>query len=167
MSSASWIPSTQIRLNDESISREHAFVSFDDAESAWVIEDLQSTNGTKLNGKRIRSARLTDERFQIPESFDFDAYTAGAFGVVAEPATRVRVRFAPDRALQVADRSWHPSQKLEAQPDGSVELVLEVGGTTELRDWILSFGAAAEVLEPEPLREEVAAELERALARYR
>ena len=51
-------PSTRIRLNDESISREHAFVSFDEADRAWVIEDLQSTNGTKLNGKRIRSAKL-------------------------------------------------------------------------------------------------------------
>jgi pSer/pThr/pTyr-binding forkhead associated (FHA) protein len=52
-------PATQIRLDDESISREHAFVSFDEDENAWMIEDLQSTNGTKLNGKRIRSACLT------------------------------------------------------------------------------------------------------------
>lgn len=53
-------PSTQIRLADESISREHAFVSYDEFEDSWVIEDLQSTNGTKLNGKRIRSASLSD-----------------------------------------------------------------------------------------------------------
>ena len=87
--------------------------------------------------------------------------------MVAEPARRVRLRFAKERALQVAERSWHPSQKVEPQPDGSLELVLEVGSTTELRDWILSFGAAVEVLEPEELRAEVAAELARALARYR
>jgi predicted DNA-binding transcriptional regulator YafY len=44
---------------------------------------------------------------------------------------------------------------------------MEVGGTTELRNWVLSFGSGAEVLEPESLRAEVALELERALARYR
>jgi pSer/pThr/pTyr-binding forkhead associated (FHA) protein len=53
-------PSTQIRLADESISREHAFVSYDEYEESWMLEDLQSTNGTKLNGKRIRSASLSD-----------------------------------------------------------------------------------------------------------
>lgn len=117
--------------------------------------------------ERIRRARLTDDPFEIPESFDFDAYTAGAFGVVAEPASRVRIRFGKERALQVAERTWHPSQKVEPRPGGALELTLEVGSTTELRDWILSFGAAAEVLEPDDLRTEVAAELQRALTRYR
>ena len=51
---------TQIPLSDESISREHAFISYDETDGSWVLEDLQSTNGTKLNGKRIRSASLTD-----------------------------------------------------------------------------------------------------------
>ena len=51
-------PTTQIQLPDESISREHAFLSYDEGEGAWVVEDLQSTNGTKLNGKRVRSASL-------------------------------------------------------------------------------------------------------------
>ena len=52
-------PTTHITLLDESISREHAFVAYDEAEDAWVLEDLQSTNGTKVNGKRVRSASLS------------------------------------------------------------------------------------------------------------
>ena len=79
----------------------------------------------------------------------------------------VCIRFAPSWATYVREHSWHPSQKLERRRDGSVELRMEVGGTTELRNWVLSFGGGAEVLEPESLRDEVAAELERALARYR
>jgi predicted DNA-binding transcriptional regulator YafY len=43
---------------------------------------------------------------------------------------------------------------------------MEVGGLAELRTWVLSFGGGAEVLEPEALRTEVAAELAEALARY-
>ena len=53
-------PTTDITLLDESISREHAIVSRDEATGEYVLEDLQSTNGSKVNGKRIRSARLSD-----------------------------------------------------------------------------------------------------------
>ena len=116
---------------------------------------------------RIRGVETTEEAFAVPASFDFDAYTAASFGVVAEPAAAVRIRFDRSWAIHVEEHSWHPSQKLERRGDGSVDLLMEVGGTTELRNWVLSFGGGAEVLEPESLRAEVAAELERALARYR
>lgn len=51
-------PTTDITLLDEGISREHAVILYDADAHAYVIEDLQSTNGTKINGKRIRSAPL-------------------------------------------------------------------------------------------------------------
>jgi pSer/pThr/pTyr-binding forkhead associated (FHA) protein len=49
-------PTTDITLLDEGISREHALILRD--EQTFTIEDLQSTNGTKVNGKRVRSAEL-------------------------------------------------------------------------------------------------------------
>ncbi len=51
-------PNTDITLLDEGISREHAVVSFDEESGTYTVEDLQSTNGTKVNGKRVRSAAL-------------------------------------------------------------------------------------------------------------
>ncbi|RIL03922.1 MAG: hypothetical protein DCC71_14755 [Proteobacteria bacterium] len=51
-------PTTDITLLDEGISREHAIILFDADRGAYEIEDLESTNGTKVNGRRIRSARL-------------------------------------------------------------------------------------------------------------
>ncbi len=51
-------PTTDITLLDEGISREHALILRDEASCAFTIEDLQSTNGTKVNGKRVRSAEL-------------------------------------------------------------------------------------------------------------
>ncbi len=51
-------PTTHITLLDENISREHAVVFIDRERNAFSVEDLQSTNGTKVNGKRIRSAEL-------------------------------------------------------------------------------------------------------------
>ena len=46
-------PTTDITLLDEGISREHAIILFDEDEARYEIEDLESTNGTKVNGKRI------------------------------------------------------------------------------------------------------------------
>ena len=52
-------PTTSITLLDEGISREHTMIMYDEVDADYVIEDLQSTNGTKVNGKRVRSATLT------------------------------------------------------------------------------------------------------------
>ena len=53
-------PTTDITLLDENISREHAIVLLDEETGGYTIEDLQSSNGTKVNGKRIRSVKLAD-----------------------------------------------------------------------------------------------------------
>ena len=53
-------PTTDITLLDDGISREHTMILFDDATGDYSIEDLQSTNGTKVNGKRVRSAELAN-----------------------------------------------------------------------------------------------------------
>ena len=51
-------PTTDITLLDESISREHAIVTLDESTGTFTLEDLQSTNGSKVNGKRVRSTEL-------------------------------------------------------------------------------------------------------------
>jgi hypothetical protein len=51
-------PTTDITLLDEGISREHAVILLDEESGEYVVEDLQSTNGTKVNGKRVRSKAL-------------------------------------------------------------------------------------------------------------
>ncbi|MBK7947605.1 MAG: FHA domain-containing protein [Deltaproteobacteria bacterium] len=62
-------PTTDITLLDEGISREHAVILYDADALAYVIEDLQSTNGTKVNGKRIRSAPLNEgDEIQIGQT---------------------------------------------------------------------------------------------------
>jgi pSer/pThr/pTyr-binding forkhead associated (FHA) protein len=52
-------PTTDITLLDEGISREHALIVYDADADSYTVEDLQSTNGTKVNGKRVRSALLS------------------------------------------------------------------------------------------------------------
>lgn len=116
---------------------------------------------------RILAIDATEDAFEIARDFDFDAYTASSFGVIAEPAVPVCIRFSAQWASYVREREWHASQSIEAAPDGGLELRMQVGGSHELANWILSFGGGAEVLEPASLREEVVASLEAAIANYR
>ena len=115
---------------------------------------------------RIRRLEISDDRFEVPESFDFDSYIGSSFGVIADQAVRVRIRFEPRWATYVEERNWHESQVFKKGPGEKIELSMDVGSTPDLRSWILSFGSGAEVLEPEGLRAEVARELEDARVRY-
>ncbi|MCL4078259.1 DUF3662 and FHA domain-containing protein [Coriobacteriia bacterium Es71-Z0120] len=48
----------QIQLDDANVSRRHAaFIRLPDG---WAIEDLDSTNGTRVNGRSVSRARLHD-----------------------------------------------------------------------------------------------------------
>ena len=49
-------PTCDLQIPDESISREHSVVLADG--ETYMLEDLQSTNGIKVNGKRMRSTEL-------------------------------------------------------------------------------------------------------------
>lgn len=105
----------------------------------------------------------------LPQRPDFDAesYFASALGILAgEKSVKVRVWFAAERARWIAERSWHPSQQLEQQPDGSVILEMLVASTAELLQWVLGYGSEARVLEPAALADEVRHQAQQMLARY-
>lgn len=51
-------PASDVALLDENVSRDHALILFDEESGEFSIEDLQSTNGTLVNGKRCRSQVL-------------------------------------------------------------------------------------------------------------
>jgi len=48
----------EIHLADPNVSRRHAEIHFD--AGSYAVVDLGSTNGTELNGQRIKNARLSD-----------------------------------------------------------------------------------------------------------
>jgi pSer/pThr/pTyr-binding forkhead associated (FHA) protein len=59
-------PSNKVRLNEPSVSRKHAKIYRDNGQ--YFIEDLQSTNGTWINGDVISSGA----RFQVQEGVPID-----------------------------------------------------------------------------------------------
>jgi len=67
----------------------------------------------------------------------------------------VNLKFSGEAADFVAECTWHPSQKLTKNKDGTLNAEFEVGGLSEIKIWILGFGENVEVLEPQQLREEL------------
>ena len=61
----------------------------------------------------------------------------------------------------------HTSYKETRHRDGSLTARYRLSNTVEIKSWVLGFGANAIVLEPESLRDEIAAELEQSLKAYR
>ena len=51
-------PAHPVHLDDKAVSRDHAAISWEG--DGFVIEDLQTTNGTRVNGKRVRSSPIAD-----------------------------------------------------------------------------------------------------------
>jgi len=52
------LPECEVPLNDQNVSRRHAEVRKEGDE--FVVVDLGSTNGTKVNGTRVQQQRLSD-----------------------------------------------------------------------------------------------------------
>lgn len=117
--------------------------------------------------ERILEASLTPETFE-GRTIDIARDLLAAWDVVSdEPPVRVVVRFAREVAARVAETRWHPTQDVDPAPDGTLVWSATVSGLLEVRSWILGWGGAAEVLEPDGLRSWVADELTRGAARYR
>lgn len=110
--------------------------------------------------------RLKNDRFGYPKEYHPSQLVEGAFGMIGGERTRVRLLFAAKAGRFLKRRQWHPTQAF-VKTDRGVEMTMEVAGTTELKTWILGWGDQVEVLEPEGLRGEVAAEVERVAGRYR
>ena len=117
--------------------------------------------------ERILDLSLTPRTFDAPEGPDLESVLRRAWDIIADqPDTLVRLRFAPSVAARVREATWHPTQRLEEEPDGSLLWSARVAGTIEIRLWILRWGDEVEVLAPPELRADVAATLRRALAHY-
>jgi proteasome accessory factor B len=116
--------------------------------------------------ERITGISIEKERFELPAGYDPEERFRGAFGIVDEEPLSVRVRFSPDIAHAIAERMWHPTQKISKSKDGSLELAFTAGGRMEIISWILSYGSHAELLEPAALRAEIAATAAQLVAVY-
>lgn len=137
---------------------------------SWYVIGLSGFHGEIRTWKvdRLEHVEPTNMRFPRPRDFDLKEYLSGGIGVfTGKNRTLVRIRFAKDAARYVAERKMNPSQKVHFNSDGSAICEMRLGSLTEVKSWIMSFGAAAEVLAPPRLRQEIGDEFVRLARTYK
>ena len=70
-------------------------------------------------------------------------------------------------ANYILEREWHKDQQIEQREDGSVYLKFSSNQRQQVSSWVMSFGTAVEVLAPESLRDEIRANAEKILEKYK
>ena len=116
--------------------------------------------------ERIHRVDLTDDSFDLPSDFSWEAQARRLFGLIEEPSKTVRIWFSPDVAYLLKERQWHSTQSLKQHKDKSVIVTFQAGGLDEIATWVLSWGANAKVLSPPELIQSVRAHLEAARKQY-
>ncbi len=116
---------------------------------------------------RIKSYSITDESFEMSEDFKLEDYLQTAFRVMRGKPEKVTFRLTAGAAHVVRERIWHPTQELRETEGGGIEISVEVPINYEIVSWIMGFGAAAEVIQPESLRKRVMQEFDMAARQYR
>lgn len=116
--------------------------------------------------ERIQTFAVLDERFKPARKLPSRPFP-DAIGAFTGAPQRIELQFDRRIAAFIVERTWHPSQQIAAQPDGSVKVTLDVCvEDPALRRWILSFGPLAQVIAPGALAEEILDELEEAREKY-
>jgi predicted DNA-binding transcriptional regulator YafY len=140
---------------------------------ACVARDVERRHLRVFALNRMSELEASEvERFELPADFALRECLHGDFGVATSGRTvKLLVEFEPRVADGVRARRVHPSQKLAVAADGRVRASMLVPESPEViervRSWVLAFGAAARVLEPRELADDIALELQRAAERYR
>ncbi|PYE52031.1 helix-turn-helix transcriptional regulator [Deinococcus yavapaiensis] len=116
---------------------------------------------------RMRNPHPTSRTYDIPDDFDALQFFAGAWGVMTGEPRRVDLLFSPKVESRLREDHF-PQQvePLQRLSDGRVLLSLMIANTTEIKPWLLSWGAEVEVLRPAELREEMRKTLADASALY-
>lgn len=118
--------------------------------------------------ERIKSTEITKKTYKIPDTFDANKHLATAWGVIAgDEVETVKLKVSSAIAQLFKETTYHPSQRVEPQKDGSLLMTLKVTTSVELLNWIMGWGEDMEVLAPKNLRDRVKATAEAMVKVYK
>lgn len=119
----------------------------------WLVAHVDELPEMRLwRLDRIVSADLLDRGFERREDFSLSAYAAQSFGVFQEEPIDVVLRFTPEAAEDAARWSFHPSQNVVYETDGSLTVRFRAGGAQEMCWHLFTWGTAVTIVAPDALR---------------
>ncbi|HEX8027415.1 MAG TPA: WYL domain-containing transcriptional regulator [Vicinamibacterales bacterium] len=115
--------------------------------------------------QRIDTAVALEETFNPVENSPADVFpdSLGAFSGTPET---VVIEFSAAEAPYVRERQIHASQVIEELSDGRIRLTMSVVIDWELQAWVMGFGPAARVLQPQTFASRIVDSLDETRATY-
>lgn len=117
---------------------------------------------------RMSSPELLPDKATIPVHFDLDEHLAGSGSISVAHGPDIRLELLADEWLTafLAERPLSNDQIFgPTADDGDTPVTATVADTGQLRWWLLSLGSKVEVVGPQKLRNDIAAEVAE-MARY-
>ena len=129
---------------------------------SWSSRDIRM-----FRMSRIESVQITAIQFVIDSTYRFSNRHQNAFTVYpGESTNHVKVRFINKARPYIMESLWHHSQKITVSSDDAILFEVDIADPREVLWWALGWGADAEILEPDWLREEAIQTIQNMLAGY-
>jgi predicted DNA-binding transcriptional regulator YafY len=114
---------------------------------------------------RFAALRPLDRPADVPTDFDLRGYLGNAWSVFRGDETcDVELLFHQDAARIVAETTWHHTQQVHRNPDGTATVTFRVDGLDEIIWWLLGWAGFVTVVRPERLRQMFVEQLRAGLA---
>lgn len=115
----------------------------------------------------IKGFKITGKPYSIPSDFKIADYFKPGWHIIryGEPV-EVVLKFEERYARWIKRRTWHPTQVIEENKDGSIIFKVRIEGTRELKWWTYHWIPYCEILAPAELREEVIWQMKEMLRKY-
>jgi predicted DNA-binding transcriptional regulator YafY len=117
---------------------------------AWC-EDARKFRAFSLPG--IAATFMSKVHYRKDPTFNIKKFAERSFGACHEEPYDVLWRFSSTVADSVHAHHFHPSQKIEVQPDGRLLVRFRAGGQRDMCLHVMSWDGEAEILEPAHLRQ--------------
>jgi hypothetical protein len=119
---------------------------------------------------RVHDVEITSTSFKIKKNFDVDKYFEGCYGVITDkriPVERIVMKVYGIHRKYVETLPLHESQRKIAEDDESMTFEYHIRPTFDFYQTLLAQTDAAEILEPESVRQEMKRFTENMLNHYK
>ena len=118
----------------------------------WDYQDIR-----QLALHRVLTASPTDKPVKKPDGFDLDRYIeSGEFQYPVGPMIKLKAEFARSAAVHLIETPLSENQTIELLGPGHMLVTATVRDTAQLDWWLLGFGCAVRVLEPQSVAKRIA-----------
>lgn len=117
---------------------------------------IAEENGEILtfNILNIRDAKPLEQTFHKPVDFSLKEYAGqNAIGIFHGDEENIVLLFTKEAASFIENYSFHPTQKMKKNKDGSVTLSMRTGGLRELCYFLVAWEDSVQIIAPELLKQ--------------